>query len=94
MRLYNSCVAVRLFDYIAKNGTSEFIIESYIRPKGSKHVYKIKSYIMEQVLVDILCFFKIDVSVIREQYIDKNFTRRDFCEQKEIGFKFFCFGKL
>tara|TARA_B100001248_G_scaffold50868_1_gene32957 strand:- start:1822 stop:2106 length:285 start_codon:yes stop_codon:yes gene_type:complete len=94
MRLYNSCVAVRLFDYIAKNGLSEFIIESYIRPKGFKHIDEIKSYILEQALVDILRSFKIDVSVITEQYNDKNFTRRDFCEQKEIDFKFFCFGKL
>ena len=94
MCLYNSCVAVRLFDYISKNRSYEFIIESYIRPKGFKHIDEIKSHIMEQALVDILRFFKIDLSVIREQSNDKNFTRRDFCKQKEIGFKFFCFGKL
>ena len=41
-------------------------------------------YATEQDLEDILRSFKIDVRIIGDEYRDKNFTGRSYCEQKDI----------
>ena len=67
-----------------KNSPSQSIIERYIQLKGSKHIDEVVPYVSEQDLEDILRSFKIDVRIIGEEYRDKNFTGRDYCEQNGI----------
>ena len=67
-----------------KNGPSQSIIERYIQLKGSKHVDEIVPYVSEQDLEDILKSFKIDVRIIGDDYKEKNYTERTYCEEKGI----------
>jgi glycerol-3-phosphate cytidylyltransferase len=67
-----------------KNGTSQTIIERYIQLKGSKHIDEIIPYVSEQDLEDILRSFKIDVIIIDDEYKEKNYTGRVYCEGKGI----------
>ena len=71
-----------------KNTPSQSIIERYIQLKGSKHVDEIVPYVSEQDLEDILRSFKLDVRIIGDEYQDKNFTGRDYCEKKGIEIYF------
>jgi glycerol-3-phosphate cytidylyltransferase len=41
-------------------------------------------YVSEQDLEDILRSFKLDVRIIGDEYKDKNYTGRDYCEEKGI----------
>ena len=67
-----------------KNRPSQSIIELYIQLKESKHVDEIVPYVSEQDLEDILKSFKFDVSIIGEEYKEKNYTGRSYCEEKGI----------
>ena len=58
------------------------MIERYIQLKESKHVDKIVPYESEQDLEDILRSFKLDVVIIGDEYKEKNFTKRTYCEKK------------
>jgi glycerol-3-phosphate cytidylyltransferase len=51
---------------------------------GSKHVDEIVPYVSEQDLEDTLKSFKIDVRIIGDEYKEKNYTGRDYCEEKGI----------
>lgn len=46
------------------------------------------TYTTEQDLEDILRTFKIDVRIVGEEYQDKNFTGRSFCEENGIELYF------
>jgi glycerol-3-phosphate cytidylyltransferase len=67
-----------------KNSPSQSIIERYIQLKGSKHIDEVVPYVTEQDLEDILRAFKIDLRIIGEEYRDKDFTGRAYCESKGI----------
>lgn len=67
-----------------KNSPSQSIIERYIQLKGCKHIDEIVPYVSEQDLVDILHSFKLDVRIIGDEYKDKQFTGKDYCEKKGI----------
>lgn len=67
-----------------KNSPAQSIIERYIQLKGSKYIDEVVPYVSEQDLEDILYSFKIDVRIIGEEYRDKKFTGKDYCEQKGI----------
>jgi len=67
-----------------KNAPSQSIIERYIQLKGSKHVDEIVPYVSEQDLEDILRSFKLDIRIIGDEYIDKQYTGRDYCKAKWI----------
>ena len=67
-----------------KTHLANSIIERYIQLKGSKHVDEIVPYTSEQDLEDILKSFKIDIRIIGQEYRDKDFTGKDFCEKKGI----------
>jgi len=67
-----------------KNGPSQSIIERYIQLKGSKHIDEIVPYVSEQDLEDILRSFKLDVRIIGDEYIDKQYTGKDYCAEKGI----------
>ena len=63
-------------------------MERYIQLKGCRHVDEIVPYATEQDLEDILRSFKIDVRIIGDEYKEKNFTGRSYCEQKGIELYF------
>ena len=67
-----------------KNRPSQTVVERYIQLKGCRFVDEIVPYATEQDLEDILRSFKIDVRIIGDEYRDKNFTGRSYCEQKDI----------
>ena len=68
-----------------KNKPSQTVVERYIQLKGCKFVDEIVPYDTEQDLEDILRAFKIDVRILGVEYQDKNFTGRQYCEEKGIA---------
>lgn len=71
-----------------KNRPTQSVVERYIQLKGCKFVNEIIPYATEQDLEDILRSFKIDVRIIGDEYKDKNFTGRSYCEEKGIQLYF------
>ena len=67
-----------------KNKPTQSVVERYIQLKACKFVDEIIPYATEQDLQDILQSFAIDVRIIGEEYIDTNFTGRDYCEKRGI----------
>jgi glycerol-3-phosphate cytidylyltransferase len=67
-----------------KNQPTQTVVERYIQLKACKHVDEIVPYATEQDLEDILRSFKIDVRILGEEYREKNFTGRVYCEEKGI----------
>jgi len=67
-----------------KNRPTQTVVERYIQLKGCKFVDEIVPYATEQDLEDILRSFNVDVRIIGIEYQDKNFTGRDYCEEKGI----------
>lgn len=67
-----------------KNKPTQSVVERYIQLKACKFVDEIIPYATEQDLQDILQSFAIDVRIIGEEYIDTNFTGRDYCEKMGI----------
>ena len=60
------------------------MVERYIQLKGCRFVDEIVPYATEQDLEDILQAFAIDVRILGEEYKDKDFTGRKYCEQTSI----------
>lgn len=71
-----------------KNKPVQTVVERYIQLQGCKHVDEIVPYATEEDLEDILKAFKIDVRILGDEYKDKNFTGRSFCEEKGIELYF------
>lgn len=71
-----------------KNRPTQSVVERYIQLKACVYVDEIVPYATEQDLEDILRSFKIDVRIIGDEYQDKNFTARNYCEEKEIELYF------
>ena len=67
-----------------KNAPSQTIIERYIQLKGSKYVDEIVPYVSEQDLEDILRSFKLDVRIIGNEYVNKQYTGKEYCKEKGI----------
>lgn len=67
-----------------KNMPTQSVVERYIQLKGCKFVDEIVPYATEQDLEDVLKSFKIDVRILGDEYKDKNFTGRKYCEEKGI----------
>jgi glycerol-3-phosphate cytidylyltransferase len=68
-----------------KNKPIQSVVERYIQLKGCRFVNEIVPYATEQDLKDILQSFKIDVRIIGDEYANKQFTGRAYCEQKGIA---------
>lgn len=68
-----------------KNKPAQSVVERYIQLKGCVYVDEIVPYTTELDLEDILRSFKIDIRIIGEEYQDKNFTGRSYCEEKGIA---------
>lgn len=71
-----------------KNRPTQTVVERYIQLKGCKFVDEIVPYATEQDLEDILKSFKIDVRILGDEYCEKNFTGREYCESKGIELYF------
>ena len=67
-----------------KNRPVQTVVERYIQLKACSYVDEVVPYATEQDLEDILRSFKIDVRILGEEYKDKNFTGRTYCEEKGI----------
>ncbi|WP_347174859.1 adenylyltransferase/cytidyltransferase family protein [Polaribacter uvawellassae] len=67
-----------------KNRPVQSIVERYIQLNGCRFVDEIVPYATEQDLEDVLRSFKINVRIIGDEYADKNFTGREYCEGKGI----------
>ena len=67
-----------------KNKPSQTIIERYVQLKGCKYIDEIVPYVTELDLIDILSSFKIDIRIIGEEYLNRTFTGKKYCEKKGI----------
>jgi len=67
-----------------KNRPVQTVVERYIQLKACKPVDEIVPYSTEQDLEDILRSFKIDVRIVGGEYKEKDFTGRNYCEEKGI----------
>jgi glycerol-3-phosphate cytidylyltransferase len=75
-------------DRPSKNKPTQTVVERYIQLRGCKYVDEIVPYSTEQDLEDILRAFKLDVRILGDEYIDKDFTGRQYCEEKGIELYF------
>lgn len=71
-----------------KNKPIQSVVERYIQLKGCKHVDEIVPYATEQDLEDILKSFPIQVRIVGDEYENKNFTGRAYCESSNITLYF------
>ena len=71
-------------DRAEKHAPTQTIIERYIQLKGCIHVDEIVPYVTENDLLDILQSFKIDVRIVGDEYLEKQYTGRTYCEEKGI----------
>lgn len=67
-----------------KNKPSQSVVERYIQLKGCRFVDEIVPYATEQDLQDILQSFQIDMRFLGDEYKDRDFTGRAYCEEKGI----------
>ena len=67
-----------------KNKPTQSVVERYIQLKGCKFVDEIIPYTTEQDLQDILQSFTLDVRIVGDEYRDKKFTGREYCENMGI----------
>lgn len=67
-----------------KNEPIQTVVERYIQLKACSFVDEVVPYATEQDLEDILRSFKIDVRILGDEYKEKNFTGRTYCEEKGI----------
>lgn len=71
-----------------KNKPTQTVVERYIQLKGCKFVDEIVPYATEQDLEDVLQSFQIDIRIVGDEYSEKDFTGRKYCEEKGISFFF------
>ena len=67
-----------------KNKPTQSVVERYIQLKACKFVDEIIPYTTEQDLQDILQSFTLDVRIVGDEYRDKKFTGREYCENMGI----------
>ena len=75
-------------DRPTKNKPTQTVVERYIQLKACKFVDEIVPYATEQDLEDILKSFTIDLRVVGDEYKDRDFTGRTYCEEKGIELYF------
>lgn len=71
-----------------KNKPIQSVVERYIQLKGCKFVDEIVPYTTEQDLEDVLRSFNINVRILGEEYANRQFTGRVYCEEKGIKLYF------
>ena len=63
-----------------KNKPTQSIVERYVQVRSCKYIDEVVPYVTEQDLIDILNSFKIDLRIIGEEYKEKKFTGKEYCE--------------
>jgi len=71
-------------DRSTKNKPVQSLVERYVQVKACKYVDEIVPYTTEKELLEILQSFKIDLRIVGEDYIDKDFTGKQFCIDNNI----------
>ena len=71
-------------DRVEKNAPTQTITERYIQLKGCVHVDEIVPYVTENDLLDILQSFKIDIRIVGDEYMEKQYTGKMYCKEKGI----------
>jgi glycerol-3-phosphate cytidylyltransferase len=67
-----------------KNKPTQSIVERYVQVRSCKYIDEVVPYVTEQDLIDILNSFKIDLRIIGEEYKEKKFTGKEYCEKRKI----------
>ena len=67
-----------------KNKPIQTVVERYLQLRGSKYVDEIIPYSTEQDLEDILSSMHIDVRIVGIEYMGREFTGKDICNQRNI----------
>ena len=67
-----------------KNKTTQTVVERYIQLQGCKFVDEIIPYTTEKDLEDILKLYDLDVRIVGDEYKEKDFTGRSYCEENDI----------
>lgn len=67
-----------------KNKPTQTIVERYIQLQGCKFVDEIIPYTTEKDLEDILKLYDFDVRIVGDEYKEKDFTGRKYCEDNNI----------
>lgn len=71
-----------------KNKPTQTVVERYIQLHGCKFVDEIIPYTTEKDLEDILRLYEIDVRILGDEYREKSFTGREYCESAGIRLYF------
>lgn len=75
-------------DRPTKNKPTQTVVERYIQLKACKFVDEIVPYATEQDLEDILKSFAINIRILGDEYKERDFTGRSYCEEKGIELYF------
>jgi len=75
-------------DRPTKNKPTQTVVERYIQLKACKFVDEIVPYTTEQDLEDILKSFTVHVRILGDEYKDRDFTGRSYCQEKGIELYF------
>ena len=67
-----------------KNAPIQTVVERYTQLNAVGYVDEIIPYVTEQDLEDILSMYHIDVRILGEEYLDKDFTGKDICKKRNI----------
>ncbi len=71
-----------------KNKPIQSVFERYVQLKSCIYVNKIIPYTTEQDLLDILRSYTVHVRILGDEYQDRDFTGRSFCEEAGIELYF------
>lgn len=71
-------------DRPSKNKPIESVTERFIKLRAVKYVDDIIPYATEEDLLNILKMLEIDVRIVGADYIDKDFTGREYCLANNI----------
>ncbi|MGQ7947216.1 adenylyltransferase/cytidyltransferase family protein [Flavobacterium sp. WC2509] len=75
-------------DRPTKNKPTQTVVERYIQLKACKFVDEVVPYATEQDLEDILQSFTLHLRIVGDEYKDRDFTGRSYCEKKGIELYF------
>ena len=75
-------------DRESKNKPVQSIIERQIQVKACKYVDEVVIYTTEKELEDILKTLPIDIRILGEEYLDKEFTGKEICLKRGIKFHY------
>ena len=67
-----------------KNKPIQSIVERYVQVRSCRYIDEVVPYVTENDLLDILNSFKIDLRIIGEEYKERSFTGKEYCEKSKI----------